>query len=49
MSLSTNRHPPLLHGFEKGGLSFRTGTINFIGEHKIRKERSLLKNEVVGA
>ena len=34
---------PFLHGFKKGGLGFRRGTVNFISKYHIGKQWALKK------
>jgi len=38
-----------LHGFEKGGLGFRGGSVDFVGEQHVAENWALLENEFSAA
>ena len=38
-----------LHGFEQGGLGFRRGAVDFVGQHDVGEQRAGLENELAAA
>jgi hypothetical protein len=46
MSLAQHRNPMLLHRFQKSRLRLGRSTVDLIGEHDIREERSGLEDEL---
>ena len=38
--IAVNRHLPLLHTFQQGGLRFGRGAVNFIGKHDVGEDRA---------
>ena len=49
MGFAEHGDAALLHRFEQGGLGFRRGAVDFVGQHDVGEERARLENELAAA